>query len=128
VLPPGTHEPLLLTLLQLLQLVPNMRTAEALLQLKQFVLSSLSDLMMQNLKTEDMPSGAVVYRGGYPVLFGQVQGLVGPLLQQLGPAVLHAVRVNRRAVAQGQDDDDDELDDVLIPKFWAGMPWEACVR
>jgi hypothetical protein len=119
VLPAGTHEPLLLTLLQLLQLVPNMRTAEALLQLMQFVLNSQAQLMRLSLSSEETQSGTVVHRGGHPALFGQVQGLVGPLLQQLGPAVLHALRVNSRAVAEGEEEGD-ELEDVLIPNFWAG--------
>jgi hypothetical protein len=119
VLPAGTHEPLLLTLLQLLQLVPNMRTAEALLQLMQFVLNSQAQLMRASLSSEDTQSGTVVYRGGHPALLGQVQGLVGPLQQQLGPAVLHALRVNSKAVAEGEEEGDD-LEDVLIPNFWAG--------
>jgi hypothetical protein len=119
VLPAGTHEPLLLTLLQLLQLVPNMRTAEALLQLMQFVLNSQAQLMRLSLSSEETQSSTVVHRGAHPALLGQVQGLVGPLLQQLGPAVLHALRVNSRAVAAGEEEGD-ELEDVLIPNFWAG--------
>jgi hypothetical protein len=119
ILPAGTHEPLLLTLLQLLQLVPSMRTAEALLQLMQQVLTAQSQIMRQSMRTSDTGSGTVVYRGGHPALFGQVQGLVAPLLHQLGPAVLHAERVNRRAVADGEEEDY-ELADVLIPNFWAG--------
>jgi hypothetical protein len=125
-LPDFTHEPLLLTLLQLLQLVPDRRVAGAQLQLMQFTLRSLADLMLQSAcPGQEVTGNAAVraFRGGLPLnplLFGWVQDMQPLLVQQLGPAVLHAIRVSKKAAAGDDKEDEDELPDVLVPNFWAG--------
>jgi hypothetical protein len=47
------------------------------------------------------------------------------LVQQLGPAVLHAIRVNKKAAAGDEEEEEDELPDVLVPNFWAGKMHEV---
>ncbi|WIA31007.1 hypothetical protein OEZ86_001048 [Tetradesmus obliquus] len=43
-------------------------------------------------------------------------------MQALGPAVYHAVRVNKRPVARGEEEDEEDgIYDAVIPTFWAGI-------